>query len=356
MNTKIPETDLNGAERKVLGAFRAREPAVPFADDSPVADKNIRGDFLRDLLLGKYDERADYHGTCIVGAVIDDAFNMEFCETKLPVRFHNCTFAQKINFLQLTCPELDFSGCTVKEGVDARYAKVVGSVFLSTDDSDDKRTKEFKAEGGVDLSGTEIGGQLVCAGGSFQNDGKIALNARGIKVAGGVFLRGRFNAVGEVNLSGADIDGQLVCAGGSFQNGNEKECALNAQGIKVAAGVFLSGGFNAVGEVSLAGADIGGQLACAGGSFRSEKGRALNAQGIKVTEDVFLWDGFKAEGTVNLAGAKVGGQLNCASGNFQDKKGVALIARNITVASDVFLMHDEKKQKGHDNLKGVKYV
>jgi len=130
MDTKIHETDLNNAERKVLDAFRAREPIVHFADDSPVADKNIRGDFLRGLFLGEYDERADYRGTCIVGAVIDDAFNMEFCETKFPAQFHDCHFEQTIKFQQLTCPELDFGGCTLKNGFDARMVKVAGGIDL----------------------------------------------------------------------------------------------------------------------------------------------------------------------------------------------------------------------------------
>lgn len=243
MNTKIPESSLNDAERKVLNAFLEHEPAVPFADDSPVTDKNIRGDFLRDLFLGEYDEKADYRGTCIVGAVIDDVFNMEFCETKFPVRFHNCTFAQKIKLRQLTCPELYFCDCTLKNGV----------------------------------------------------------NAVGAKVAGSVSLRGEFNAMGEVNLVGAEV-GQLDCPGGSFQN--EEGRALNAQSIKVAAEVFLCDGFNAEGEVFFANATIGGSivlekcklthLSLAGtnvsGEFQDDAQVYKNDQGDDIELDI---DGFR---------------------------------------------------------------
>jgi len=186
----------------------------------------------------------------------------------------------------------------------------------------------FVAEGEVRLSSADIGGQLACAGGSFQNERGNALVTQNIKVASDVFLHGEFK--GEVSLAGADIGGQLSCTGGSFQN--ERGDALNAQGIKVASDVFLRGEFNAVGAVSLSGADIRGQLSCTGGSFRNKEGHALNTQNIQVAETVFLGDGFKAEGAVWLVGAEIRGQLNCTGGRFQ-----TLNARNIKVANEVLI-------------------
>ena len=367
MNTKIPESSLNDAERKVLNAFLEHEPAVPFADDSPVTDKNIRGDFLRDLFLGEYDEKADYRGTCIVGAVIDDVFNMEFCETKFPVRFHNCTFAQKIKLRQLTCPELYFCDCTLKNGINAVGAKVAGSVSLRG---------EFNAMGEVNLVGAEVGGQLVCAGGNFQNKEGKAINAQDIKVAGGVFLNAdnsasnginKFNAEGEVRLVGAEVGG-LACAGGRFQN--KEGLALNAQSIKVAGGVFLHDGFNAVGEVNLVGAEVG-QLDCPGGSFQNEEERALNAQSIKVAAEVFLCDGFNAEGEVFFANATIGGsivlekcKLTCLSlaganvlGEFQDNTDVYKSDRGCDIVLDIdglcYHRLNALKERVKDRLKWV---
>ncbi|MDD9851481.1 MAG: hypothetical protein OXU94_06910 [Gammaproteobacteria bacterium] len=311
----IPEEKLTPAEEKVLAAFRT--------GDSKVSVKGeVRGDFLRGLFL---DEKADYRGTYIVGAIISDVLDMEFCETRFPVRFHGCSFAQEIKLQQLTCPELDFSGCALEKGIDALGAKVAGGVNLT----------EVNAADQVRLSGADIGGQLGCDGGSFQNERGDALNAQGIKVAEDVFLGGGFNAEGKVSLSSADIGGQLNCTGGSFQN--KKGDALNAQGMKVAETVFLGGGFNAEGKVSLSGADIGGQLDCAGGSFQNERGDALNAQNIRVASDVFLGGGFNARGAVSLSGADIGGQLNCTGGSFQNERGDALNAQGIKVAEDVFL-------------------
>jgi len=341
----IPEND---AEKRVLAAFRAGKREVL------VKGEVIGGDFLRWLFLGEDDKKAGYRGTCIVGAIISDVLNMEFCEAKFPVRFRNCSFASKIKLQQLTCPELGFSGCTLKKGIDALCAKVAGNVFLNTDDSDSKDIKEFKAEGEVRLAGADIGGQLSCTGGSFENEGGDAFDAQSIKVAGGMFLCGEFK--GEANLACADIGGQLVCVGGSFQN--KGKIALSAYSIKVAGTVHLSDGFNAEGEVSLASADVGGQLVCTGGSFQNKEGDALNAQGIKVAADVVLRDGFNAEGEVSLAGADVGGQFACAGGSFQNKEGNALNAQGIKVTGDLILHtkvpHGEFKAMGVAWLVGAK--
>jgi len=415
MNTKIPEIELNDAERKVLGAFRARKSTVSVAD----ADAEIRGDFLRRLFL---DEKADYRGTRIVGAVINDDFNLEFCETKFPVRFFGCHFERKVKFQQLVCPELDFRGCTLKNGLDALYAKVAGGVFMSSDRFDGEDIKEFRAEGGVCLACSDIGGQLICIGKVFKNAGKFAFVAQGAKVAQDLALRGEFNgevcltgaevrgnldcgsgnflaeqidleveyprnendgrescalsaqnikvsgdvrlgdgfyAEGVVTLLGATVDGQLICTGGSFQH--TKGNALIAQGIKVTGNVFFNADdsnsenikkFDAVGAVSLAYADIKGQLACNGGSFRNRGKAALNAQGIKVTREVLLRDGFKAEGEVRFLGADVGGQFVCADGTFSNEKGNALVAQGIKVGAGV-LLGDGFNAKGTVTLSGA---
>jgi len=238
----ISESDLNDTERKVLAAFQAGDAEVN------VARAKVRGDFLRGLFLGGYDEKADYRGTCIVDAVINDVLNLEFCDARFPVRFRDCLFAQEIKLQQLICPELRFSGCTLKKGMDALSAKVAGGVNLT----------KANAMGRVRLAGADIGGQLNCGGGSFRSRKRITLNAQGIKVTGAVFLRRGFKSDGEVNLVGADIDGQLNCMGGSFQN--KKGNALNARNINVGNEVLLIRNFSASGQVLFGNATIGGNF------------------------------------------------------------------------------------------------
>jgi len=380
-------------EKQVLTAFQADGISVVDADGA-----EISGDFLRGLFLGKYDKNADYRGTCIANAVVSDALNMEFCETKFPVRFHNCSFVREIKLQKLVCPELDFRGCTLIGEFDARMVKVDGSMNM----------KKVSATATVSLANADIGGQLVCTGGSFQNKEGYAFYAPDIKVAVDVFLNDGFVAVGEMNLAGADIGRQLVCTGGNFWNNggnainaqsiragsmllnsdssnkqfkaegtvwlagadisrqlnctggnfhNKGKIAINAENIKASGGVVLNDGFNAEGAVWLVGAEIGGQFVCAGGSFQNEGGHAINAQSIKSTESVFLCTNaphgeFKAVGEVSLAGAEIGGQFNCTGGSFKNEGRVALNVQNIKVTSDTILC-DGFKAEGMVNLSGA---
>jgi len=249
----IPEDELTSVEQGVLAAFRAD------GTDVDVAGAKIQGDFLRGLFLGKYDKEADYRGTCITNAIISNTLEMEFCETKFPVRFHNCSFVREIKLQQLTCPELDFRGCTLKGIFDAQLVKVSGGVDM----------REVNSTAVVGFDGAEIRGQLNCMGGSFRSrrENKIALTAQNIKIAGDMFLCNGFSATGEVSLLDAEIEGQLVCAGGSFQN--KGGIALNAQGIKVASNVSLAPhddgkkarqNFSANGWMSFTSATIDGNL------------------------------------------------------------------------------------------------
>ena len=158
------------------------------------------------------------------------------------------------------------------------------------------------------------------------------LNAFRLHCKGPLYLRDGFQATGLVDLSGAEIGGQLACAGGKFL---AEDMALNCTGISVGADVFLSGGFAAQGEVNLGGAKIDGQLACTGGKFLAER-MALNCNAITVGADVFLRTGFEAKGKVSLVGAKIDGQLSCNGGKFLAER-KALNCNAITVGADVFL-------------------
>src|SRR3990172_7731101 len=66
------------------------------------------------------------------------------------------------------------------------------------------------------------------------------INADGLKTGGAVFLNYGFKAVGEVRLLGADIGGQLSCSKGTFEN--EEGDALSADGLKTGGNVFLDKG------------------------------------------------------------------------------------------------------------------
>ena len=100
---------------------------------------------------------------------------------------------------------------------------------------------------------------------SLQGSRLPSLNADRMVVKGSVFLRDGFHATGAVRLPGADIGGDLACGNGRFENAEGD--AIVADQATVKGNVFLNDGFHATGAVRLPGANIGGSLACRKGRF-----------------------------------------------------------------------------------------
>jgi hypothetical protein len=197
-------------------------------------------------------------------------------------------------------------------------------------------TATGSGEGGaVRLAGAHIGGQLDCTGAELRNDSGPALNGDSLQVGQAMFLRGGFTATGSgeggaVRLAGAHIGGQLSCAGADLRNGSGP--ALNADGLQVGQGMYLRRGFTPTGSngagrvreftaigsaedgaVRLVGAHIGGQLGCVGVDLLNGSGPALHAEGLQVGQGMILVGRFTvgrdAAVAVDLTGARVDGTL-----------------------------------------------
>jgi len=111
-------------------------------------------------------------------------------------------------------------------------------------------------------------------------------------VGGAVLLRNGFAAEGMVRLFGAEIGGNLECDRGKFQNPEVADLAgsggaLDAEGAKVARAVYLRNGFAAVGQVRLYRAQIGGNLECQFGTFESLD--LTNASAGAILDDEKSW-------------------------------------------------------------------
>ena len=172
-------------------------------------------------------------------------------------------------------------------------------------------------------------------------DGSVigVFNAHGLKTSGGLSME-NVKATGEVRFFGAEIGGDLDCAGAELNNpgGN----ALFADGLRVKGSVILRYGFKAAGAVRLIGAEIGGGLECEDAEFDNPKGYALCADRIKVKGSVFLINGFKASGAVRLLGAAIGGDLECDGAEFNNPNDYALVADGVKVKGNVFLRNEFK--------------
>ena len=340
----LEEGVLYDAEKRVLEAFRKgweageREVVVhpsgkfstdesakerkPTAKDWSCEDTILRAHFLRSLFLGGYDKFASRVIT-ISCARIEGKLDLDYCESSFPFRFFWCFFPEGISLRAATIPELKLVKCLIdqdRQGFSLSATQVQVTTNVSLND-------KFIASGKVLLNGANIGGQLNCDCGYFEE----GLDAHRLKTGRDVLLRKGFKSDGRVNLDGANIGGQLVCTGGHFSylESDRSEKGLTAQNLKTGEDVLLNKDFYSNGEVDLLGANIGGFFVCNGGYFKS----GLSAQRLKTGQNVSLGEGFKSDGKVDLLGANIGGGLNCEGGCFEE----GLIAQNLKTRDDVSL-------------------
>ena len=303
--------DLYPAEEKLFQEFGTVQ-TVNF----PEENKILRADRLS-WLCREFWKLCLPHGIDIEGATISGSLDLRFAKIEVPLRFSNCKFNKALLLKQAELKELDLSGSHILYSDEVNFPgnppeptsilaseiKVEGSIYLSNG---------FIANGCVNLQSAEIGGSLMCTKKStlIQQNSWVgyALLAANINVKGNVNLSEGFTAVGEVSLYGAEIGGNLQCIKKSTFN-NEGGDALMAQSINVKGGVLLQDDFKAIGKVSFVGAEIGGDLVCIKATFNNEGGHALQATGINVKGNVNLSEGFTAVGEVNLENVEIGGTL-----------------------------------------------
>jgi predicted acyltransferase (DUF342 family) len=243
-----------------------------------------------------------------------------------------------LNGAQIT-GSLTCSGAKLN-GVDANgHALLLGNLKVSRDVF---LLNGFTAAGALWLLGANIAGSLECDGAKLNgaNTVGLALVGERLTVGGNVLLRNGFTAAGAISLAGADIAGNLECDG-KLNRANARGVALVAERVQVGGNALLHGEFATVGAVSLLGANIVGNLECSGAKLAGADvdGNALVADNLKVGRNALLWDGFAADGAIRLPGANITGSLNCrgAKLNGTDANGDALVAENLTVGQDIFL-------------------
>jgi len=165
------------------------------------------------------------------------------------------------------------------------------------------------------------------------------LEADRMKCSGTVFLN-RVTSTSEVSLAGAQIGGDLVCDGGEFEV--QKDNALICERAVIKGSVFLREGFTATGRVSLVGAQVGGSLECTNAVFDNicadeEHVGALIFDRAVIKGSVFLDGNFTAIGGVSLMGVQISGDLGCENGKFVVKDGNALACDGAVIKGCVFL-------------------
>lgn len=329
---RFTDPPLSEAEQKLVraapkGEFAICGPKVkrddPAYDPSKAeewgGDREIRAELIRWLCVNRRaKELVDPRGIQLFGAMVSDSLDLDNVTIPFRLRLERCWLTQGLTLLDAQMPMLDLQGTRVR-AITADRVLVNGTVFLRNG---------FHAEGEVRFLDSQIDGDLDCGGATFENPARDqvissgnALNADRAVVKGGVFLSGGFRAKGEVRFVKAQIGVQLNCIGGTFENPAQaggSGIALYGDRVAVNGDALLRGGLSAKGEVRFSGAQIGGDLDCGGATLENPpqgdvtgSGTALEASDAVVKGGVYLRNGFSARGDVRLLGAQIGGDLDC---------------------------------------------
>lgn len=281
------------------------------ANDWP-EDRHIHAALIRWLCVDREAKQlVDSRGIQVYGAKISDALDLSYVAVPFPLVLSKSYLADVMKLQAVEIPMLSLEGTWV-HSIRADSAEVKGGVFLRNGFHADHEVRLHRARigGGLDCS---KGAFKNAPRQGIAGSGR-ALSADGIVVGGGVSLAG-FCAEGEVRLSRAQIQGDLDCSRGTFKNPPQKGAqgngivpmegsgtALNADGITVNGGLFLREAC-AEGQVRLARSRIRMDLDFSKATLIGE----LNAQGAEI-EGALFWTGVAEpeRASLDLINASVG--------------------------------------------------
>ncbi len=334
--------DLSDREREVVEAARRGvwltcAPGVQVEELAGSDDSShvVRAELIRELLLGRHGE-LDPRGIRLTRARIAGVLDLDHLHTSTPLALVDCVLAAPFTARQAKVGPLNFSGSHLPT-LHAAGLRVDGDLLL----------RGVTVRGGaIHLLRACISGALACEKAEIVNDTGPALTADGLRVDGDVFLRGvtvrGSGKDGAVRLPGAR-SGQLACEKAEIVN--DTGPALEAEGLRVDGGLFLRGvtvrGSGENGAVRLLDAHISGTLEYGKAEIVNDTGPALYADRLRVDGDVFLSGatvrGSGENGAVRLPGAHISGALACGKAEIVNDTGPALTADGLRVDRTLFL-------------------
>ena len=363
-------TELTEPEQALWQAF-PRGAWVDLRDGD--RDRAIRAEVISALLLGAADREPGYTpGVRIRGARVTGRLDLMGATVTWPLVCEYCDFEEEIRFVESITRTVRivhsrlpaFNGTRMRlDGILNLWAseitgvlrldqaKVTGQLCLedaaigpagggpeavaaaglALDGS--AQCARLTTRGPVVLTVAEISGSVEMAEARLSFPGHRALAADRVVIGGR--LDGRSLTVqGETLLRNARIRAGLGLVAGTLDNPGG--VALNAGGLTVDGGVFLTGGFAAEGEVRLLGAHLGANLSLHGAALSNPGGIALNLGRASVRTCHVA--GAACTGQVSFDGARISGDLNVTEAQLTGNRGhPALVAEHASVGGALIL-------------------
>ena len=219
-------SNMKPAEKRLLEACQKGE--IPDSrNERPTektADNEIRGEFLRALILSnnqeidengtKYILKIDPKGIRFSGVYISGIFDFSFCRTEIPFSFINSVFENEIILNDSKIKILYLNGSQVN-GVNAQGLFCQSQIFINN----------VKSIREINFISAQIDGSLICSNskftrvldksyegksylvrdGKFKNKEMITLNLNSAKINGNVFFGENFCISGDLDFSASKI-------------------------------------------------------------------------------------------------------------------------------------------------------
>lgn len=192
----------------------------------------------------------------------------------------------------------------VLEGFEDEYALSAPDVVIDGG----MYCRGLRARGGVNLYGARIGSTLELDGATLTRPRGSSLAAAGLAVGLDLSCLGGFISNGTIDLFGAHVGGQLWLNGARIEKG-EGRYAMSAPLMRVAGGMYCLHGFRAVGGLNLFGVTVGATLEIGDATLDSPGDVAFRAPGLIVNTDLSIDKESTIKGKVDLSGAQIGGLL-----------------------------------------------
>lgn len=268
--------------------FRCGDGTLPpEGNDGPV----LRAELLRMLLLGGADvPKRHEKGLVLSGTRIVGLLDLESCRIPRDLCLLNCRFDSPLVLRSAIVDTLQLDGSAFP-GLEATRLQARGSAYL----------RGVGVDGGIDLKGAQLGGDLVLDGATVVQDRGVAFDGSHISMRGDMTLRAALIR-GAIDVSGARLGGDLNLNGIDLQYSEDP--VLDAKGVQVQGNVSLAGA-RVAGEVNLTGARVVGDFHLNGGIFTATKDLAVVLNRAVIEGAFFLRDGAKVTGGLSLAGTRV---------------------------------------------------
>lgn len=325
-------------------------------------DHAISASVIRELVRGRLVSEPDPHGLRLRGARILGQIDLENVTSDLALEFRDCLLPDGVNLRNAHLSAVALSGCRIEQAPGSADAALEATRCAAWALSLDWSTvMADTVAAAIRLAAARVG-TLDCRGARWENSIGPALDADGLTVEQSAFLNDGFTATspsarGTIRLLGAHIGGQLNCGGARLENSVGP--ALNADNLRADQDVLLWNGFSASsaseqGTIRLIGAHIG-SLSAHGARLTNTAGPALDADGLTVDRDLALDRDFTARsasawGGVGLAGARIGGLLACGGAQLENTVGPALDLNGLRVDQDVLLDDGFSATSGGDEV------